>query len=246
MKRSSAFFATVFTLLFCVGTLAQAQEIQSRFLPDREYSVTIKKTLSGHDGFQEVIPVTSTRRITIVTGPHSGSGMHVTLTAYTSVQATRNNAEDVQWVFDFEAMDDGTLADVEIVSGAEPMAPELAFAMLSRTLQPVLFETAYTLERRDKDVVKFVKNAPRDGAEDFIDIEYTVDKSASEKEEGESREPMATEDSGTATFHAGDQFFLERVLNEVNRIYVAEDALGEEKNVIMRKDLRITATITER
>lgn len=246
MKRYSIVFVVLFSLLSVAGTLAHAQELQSRFLPDREYAVTIKKTLSGHDGFQEVIPVTSTRRIIIVTGAHSGSGIPVTVTVYNSIQASRNNEESIQWVFVFTAMDDGKLADVQITSGSEPIDAKLAFAMLSRNLQPVLFQTAYALERRDKDVVTFVKKAPRDGAEDFVDIEYVVDKSASEKEEGETREPMATEDSGTAVYHAGDQFFLERVLNEVNRIYVAEDAMGEEKNVIMRKDLRITATITQR
>jgi len=234
----------LFAILF--GSAADAQSLQSRFLPDRVYNIAITKTLSGNDGMQDVSPITSTQRMRIETRARSGDAIPVTLEVYSTIQQSRGNEEQLQWEFSFDAHDDGSLSDVRIISAAEPFPADLAHAVLSRQLAPVLFETAYALKTRNENRVIVGRQTPRDGAEEFVDIEYTVDRSLSEAEEGASREPMATEDSGTALFNTDDQFFTERVLHEVNRIYVAPDETGEEKNVVMRKDITITVDIDQR
>jgi len=223
--------------------MAQAQSLQSRFLPDRLYTVSLTKVLSGNNGMQDIAPITSTQRIQIETGPLQGGAIPVSMKVYSTVQKSRNNEEILQWDFHFTAQEDGVLRDIRIVSAAESFPEDLTSSILSRQLQPVLFRTVYQLKQRSKDRIVVGKQTPRDGAEDFIDIEYTVDKSLSEAEQSADREPMATEDSGTALYNAEEQFFIERVLNEVNRIYVAADDFEDEKTVIMRKDLRITVDI---
>ena len=246
MKTLTMFVSLFILTALMLGSAADAQTLQSRFLPNREYNVSITKTLSGNDGTQDVPPSTSTQRIRIETGARSGNVIPVTMEVYSTVQQSRGNEEALQWEFAFDAHDDGSLSDVRIVSAAEAFPDELAHAMLSRQLAPVLFETLYTLTQRNQDRVIIGRQSPRDGAESFVDIEYIVDKSLSEAEQGADREPMATEDSGTALFNTDDQFFTERVLNEVNRIYVAADEAGEAKNVVMRKDVVIKVDIGER
>lgn len=238
---------TLFTI-FCFSLLAtggviQAQNLQSRFMPERSYEVTITKTLSGNDGLQDIAPITSTQRMQIETGAADGGVVPVYMKVYSTVQKNRDNDEILQWDIRFIAHEDGALSDIRVESAAEPYPDDLLYALLSRQLEPVLFRTACQLKQRSKDRIVIGKQTPRDGAEDFIDIEYTIDKSLSEVEQGADREPMATEGGGTALFHRGEQFFVERVFNEVNRIYVAADDREDAKNVIMRKDLRITVDI---
>lgn len=243
MKTLSTFVSLIILTAVMLGSAADAQTLQSRFQPDRVYNVSITKTLSGNDGTQDVPPSTSTQRIRIETGARSGTVIPVTMEVYSTVQQSRGNKEVLQWEFAFDAHDDGSLSDVRIVSAAEPFPDELAHAMLSRQLAPVLFETVYALKQRNQDRVIIGRQSPRDGAESFIDIEYSIDRTLSEAEQGADREPMATEDSGTALFNTDEQFFTERVLNEINRIYVAPDENGEEKNVVMRKDVVIAVRI---
>jgi hypothetical protein len=246
MKRS---FPTIlfFTILTIIGMAAvSAQTAQSRFLPNKTYDVTIKKTLSGNDGFQDIAPNTSTQRMHIVTEVAEGGAVPVELTVYRTQQRGENATNDIDWQFRFMAMDDGTINDVTITSAVEPSDDNLAFGMLSRQLDPVLFNTSYTLRRANKDRIVVQRSAPRDGAAQFIDVDYTIDFSASELEKGANREPLATEAKGTALFKADLQFFTERKYHETTKIFVVEDASGGEKNVIMRRDLDIDVMIMER
>lgn len=208
--------------------------------------MTIKKTLSGTDGFQEIAPSTSTQRMRIVTDPESGGGIPAELTVYRTQQRGQEASDAIDWQFRFTVMSDGTIGDPRVVSAAETVDESLSLAMLSRMLDPVLFNTGITLRRANKDQILITRSTPRDGAANFMDVEYTVDFSASELEKGTSREPIATDAKGTALFNTDLQFFTERTHNETSKIFVAEDALGSEKNIVMRKDLRIEARITER
>lgn len=244
MKRMTA-ISIVAILAILSFSRADAQELRSRFLPDRIYNVSITKTLSGNDGERDISPVLSTQRMRIETGALQDGAIPVTLESYSTVQASRGNEEMLQWKFAFNAHEDGSITDVHILSSTEPFPDDLAFSVLSRELSPVLFQTVYKLQERNKDRVVIGRTAEHNGAESFVDLEYTVDKSLSELEEGESREPMATEDSGTAIFNTDSHFFLQRVLNEVNRIYVSADEMGDAKNVIMRRDVRIEVKIEE-
>ena len=235
-------WTSVFTIVFVASTTAQT--LQSRLLPDRTYAVMIKNALSGFDGFKEVIPVTSTQRIVIETGSKAGTAVPCTITIYSTVQDSRKNAETEQWKFTFLANDDGKITDVKTVSALEQLDEKIALSILSRQLGTVLFQTGYALQRRGGEDVTIQSQTPRDGAEDFVDISYKIERHEVEEKMRAHDAPMATEDSGTAVFHMGEQFFLERTFREINRIYIAEDALGEEKNVMMQKDVRVEAVIS--
>ncbi|MBE0643802.1 MAG: hypothetical protein IH600_06955 [Bacteroidetes bacterium] len=224
---------------------AMAQTTQSRFLPNKTYDVTIKKTLGGNDGFQDIAPTTSTQRMHIVTDAADGDGIPVELTVYRTQQRGEAASNDIDWQFRFTAMNDGAMGDVSVTSSAEPTESSLAFAMLSRMLDPVLFNTAYTLRKANKDRIVLGRSAPRDGAASFVDVDYMIDYSASELEQGASREPLATESKGTALFNTDLQFFIERNHHETSKIFVAQDALGDEKNVLMKKDIRIEVKVSD-
>lgn len=246
MKTCFRLFAwtAVFSVLFVASSAAQSPK--SRLLPDRTYSVVIKTTLSGFDGFKEVIPVTSSQRIVIETGGKEGTAVPVTITIYSTVQDSRKNAETEQWKFTFLANDDGEITDVRTVSALEQLDEKIAFSILSRQLDIILFQTGYALQRRGGEDFIIQSQAPRDGAEEFVDIGYKIERHEVEEKMRAHDTPMATEDSGTAVFHTGEQFFMERTFREINRIYIAEDALGEEKNVMMQKDVHVQTTITPR
>lgn len=245
MKQSVSILTLAFIVLLAAGT-AVAQETLSRFQPNKTYSVTVKKTLSGNDGFQDMPPTTSTQRVRIVTDAAAGGGIPVEVTAYRTQQRGQEASNDIDWQFRFTAMDDGTLGDVRVTSSAEQIDDNLAYAMLSRVLEPVLFETVYRLRKANKDRVVIGRSAPRDGARNFVDVDYTVDFSASEAEKGVERGPLATEAKGTALFNSDLNFFTERTHTEVSKIFVAEDALGSEKNVRMDKTLRVEVVVENR
>jgi hypothetical protein len=243
-----SFRTTLFIALVAAAgmTTASAQTAVSRLLPDKQYDVTIKKTLSGTDGFQEIAPSTSTQRMRIMTDPVSGGGIPAELTVYRTQQQGQAASDAIDWQFRFTVMADGTIDDLRVVSAAESTEESLAFAMLSRMLDPVLFNTGIALRRANKDQIVITRSTPRDGAANFVDVEYNIDFSASELEKGANREPIATDVKGTALFNTDLQFFTERTHNETSKIFVAEDALGSEKNVVMRRDLRIETHITDR
>ncbi|MFZ1728702.1 MAG: hypothetical protein WBQ23_15450 [Bacteroidota bacterium] len=246
MKRS---FQTIllFTILTIVGIAAvSAQTVQSRFLPNKTYDVTIKKTLSGNNGYQDVAPSTSTQRMHIVTEAADGNGIPVELTVYRTQQRGEAQSNDIDWQFSFTAMSDGSISDAKISSSIEPIDAKLVLGMLSRQLDAVLFNSNYTYPRGNKDRIVIGRTAPRDGAEQFADVDYTVDFSASEAEKGAGREPLTTTASGTALYNSSLQFFTERKHSEINKIFVVEDAVGSEKNVLMQKDLRIEVVIADR
>jgi hypothetical protein len=245
MKHPITIFALTLVVFLAAGT-AVAQETLSRFQPDKTYAVTVKKTLSGDDGFQDMPPTTSTQRIRIVTDAAADGGIPVEVTAYRTQQRGAEATNDIDWQFRFTAMDDGTVGDVRVTSSAESIDDNLAYAMLSRVLEPVLFETVYRLRKANKDRVVIGRVAPRDGARNFVDVDYTVDYSASEAEKGVERGPLATEAKGTALFNTDLQFFTERSYNEVSKIFIAEDALGSEKNVRMDKTLRVDVVVEDR
>lgn len=245
MKQFISILALTLIIVLAAGT-AVAQETLSRFQQNKTYAVTVKKTLSGDDGFQDLPPSTSTQRIRIVTDAAAGGGIPVEVTAYRMQQRGAEATNDIDWQFRFTAMDDGTLGDVRVTSSAESIDDNLAYAMLSRVLEPVLFETVYRLRKANKDRVVIGRIAPRDGARNFVDVDYTVDFSASEAEKGVERGPLATEAKGTALFNTDLQFFTERSYNEVSKIFIAEDALGSEKNVRMDKTLRVDVVVEDR
>jgi hypothetical protein len=232
-------------LLVAAGA-ATAQQTASRFVPDKNYTVTIKKTLSGNDGFQDLPPTTSTQRVHIVTGAAAGGGVPVEATVYRTQQRGEEASNDIDWQFRFTAMDDGSIGDLQVTSSAEAIDDNLAFAMLSRMMEPVLFHTVYSLRKANKDRVVLGTARPRDGARNYIDVEYTVDFSASEADKTVERGPLATEARGTALFNTDLQFFTERTHNEVSRIFIAEDALGSEKNVRMDRTVRVEVVVGDR
>ena len=168
------------------------------------------------------------------------------VTAYRVQQRGEDATQDIDWQFRFTAAADGALGDVRVTSSAEPIDDNLGYAMLSRVLEPVLFETAYHLRKANKNRIVIGRAAPRDGAPDFVDVDYTIDFSASEAEPGVERGPLATEAKGTALFNAALQFFTERTYNEVSKIFIAEDALGSEKRVRMDKTLRVDVSVEDR
>ncbi len=246
MKLALRITLFIAIIVIAVTTAASAQTAVSRLLPDRQYDVTIRKTISGTDGFQEVAATTSTQRMRIVTDKMSGGGIPVELTVYRTQQQAQAASDAIDWQFRFTVMADGAIGDVRAVTAAESTDESLAFAMLSRMLDPVLFNTGITLRRANKDLIVITRSTPRDGAAEFVDVDYTIDFSASELEKGANREPIATDAKGTALFNTDLQFFTERTHNETSKIFVAEDALGSEKNIVMRRDLRIETSITER
>ncbi|MBR9978253.1 MAG: hypothetical protein KFH87_09210, partial [Bacteroidetes bacterium] len=150
----------------------------------------------------------------------------------------------VDWSFRFVAADDGAIGDLTVTSAAEEVSEGLAFAMLSRVLDPVLFKTAYALRRANQDRIILGSGTPRDGAEEFIDFDYTIDVSETERQR--EAMPLATEMEGTVVYNSAEQFFVERMQKETNRIYIAEDEMGDEKNITMRKEVSVTVRITER
>ena len=230
---------SVFTLLafvLCVATLS-AQDVRSRFLPDKVYTVTIKKTLAGNDGFQDIPPSTSTQRMRIETGPAANGGIPVDLTIFRTQQRGEEQSDAVDWRFTFTAMNDGAIGDARVVSSAEQMDNEFAYAMVSRMLEPVLFHTTLTLKEANKNRTVIGKTVARPGATDFIDVEYTIDFSASEAERGVAGGPLTAEARGTALFNAALSFFTERKHTEVSKIFIAEDALGAENNLRMDRTL---------
>lgn len=235
----------VLALLFSFSMELAAQTPQSRFLPERNYSVRITQTLSGFDGFQEVIPVTNAQRILIETGEKVGDAIPVTMTVFTARQDDAVREEGEQWKFSFTAGDDGSIADVQVLSSEEQLDEAVATAILTRQLEQVLFRSMYNLEA-GKLKASIESQAPRDGAEEFIDVTYSLDRSAIEERMRAEDAPMLTEDTGTAVFHTGEQFFIERTLDEVNRIHVDMDDYGDAKDVVMNKDLRVAVTITTR
>ena len=238
----------VFIALVAAAGLASAsaQTTQSRFLPNKTYDVVIKKTLGGNDGFQDIAPTTSTQRMHIVTGVAEGGGIPVELTVYRTQQRGEAASNDIDWQFRFTAANDGAIGDVSVTSSAEPTESSLAFAMLSRMLEQVLFNTDYNLRKANKDQIVVGRSAPRDGAASFVDVDYTIDRSATEAEESATSASLKTESRGTALFNTDLQFFTERSLSETSRIFVAQDALGDEKNVVMQKDLRIEVQVKDR
>lgn len=243
------FFRTIALSLIVVLVTAgamTAQDAASRFQPEKTYTVTIKKTLSGNDGFQDLPPTTSTQRMRIVTEAETGGGIPVEVTVYRTQQRGMEASNDIDWQFRFTALNSGAIGDVQVTSSVEPIDDNLAFAMLSRMLDPVLFNTAYVLRKANEDRIVLGRTAPRDGAANFVDVDYTIDFSASEAARGADREPMATEARGTALFNTDLTFFTERTHNEVSKIFVAEDALGSEKNVRMDKTLRVEVSVAGR
>ncbi len=238
----------LFIVLIAVAGIvsATAQTTQSRFLPNKTYDATIKKTLGGNDGFQDIAPTTSTQRMRIVTDAADGDGIPVELTVYRTQQRGEAATNDIDWQFRFNAMNDGAIGDVTVTSSTEPTESSLAFAMLSRMLDQVLFSTDYALRKANKDRIVIGRSAARDGADSFVDVDYTIDNSTSELEQGANRETLATESKGTALFNTDLQFFTERNHSETSKIFVAQDALGDEKNVVMQKDLRIEVKVADR
>ncbi|MDT8323882.1 MAG: hypothetical protein RRA94_07230 [Bacteroidota bacterium] len=245
MKRTLTVFPFLLFLIAVPWKDAAAQATKSRFLPERSYSVSIKQTLSGFDGFQDVIPVTNTQRMRIETGEKTGGGVPVTLTVFTAQSGDAAREEREQWKFRFTAGDDGSISDVQTLSALEELDEGVATAILTRQLEQVLFHSVYALSA-GKLKASIESEIPRDGAEDFVDVTYTLDRSEIEERMRAEDAPMVTEDSGTAVFHTGEQFFIERRLDEVNRIHVDMDDYGEAKDVVMNKDLRISVTISPR
>jgi len=244
MKRA-LIYVPVFALLFSLATDVAGQTVQSRFLPERTYTVRISQTLGGFDGFQEVIPVTNTQRMLIETGTEDGGAIPVTMTVFTSRHGDDVREEKEQWKFRFIASDDGSISGVQVLSSSEQLDESIATAILTRQLEQVLFHSMYDLTA-GKLKANIESQTPRDGAEDFIDVTYSLDRSAIEERMRAEDAPMLTEDTGTAVFHAGEQFYIERMLDEVNRIHVDMDDFGDAKDVVMNKDLRVTVTISPR
>lgn len=245
MKRVLIIFPLLILFALSPWSDAAAQPLKSRFLPERSYSVLLKQTLSGFDGFQEVIPVTNTQRILIETEERDGEEIPATITVFAARQDDASRPESEQWKFRFTAHDDGSITDVQTLSSLEQLDESIASAILTRQLEQVLFHSVYAL-KAGKLKVSIESQTPRDGAEEFVDVTYAIDRSEIEERMRAEDAPMVTEDSGTAVFHSGEQFFIERALNEVNRIHVAMDEHGDAKDVVMNKDLRITVTITPR
>lgn len=233
--------APVLTLAICLLTAASltAQDVRARFQPDKVYTITIKKTLAGNDGFQDIPPSTSTQRMRIETGAMTDGGIPVDLTIFRTQQRGEEQSDAVDWRFGFTAMNDGAIGDARVVSSAEQMDDAFAYAMVSRMLEPVLFHTSYALKEANKNRVVLGTIAPRAGAPDFIDVDYTIDFSASEAKRGVAEGPLSAEARGTALFNATLSFFTERTHTEVSKIFIAEDALGAEKNLRMDRTLKI-------
>ena len=246
MKLSRSFLIAVCAGMIGLFSVTAAQTLQSRFLPDRQYTVVIKKTLSGFDGVQEVVPVTSTQRVTMETGSHDGNGVPVTMTIYTTVQASRQNEEREQWKFAFTANDNGSIDDIQTMSTLEDLDAKVAFSILSRQLDKIFFQSVYDLMGKERSTVRVLSQQPRDGAEEFVDLEYEIERKAMAERLRADGAPMVTEDKGVAVFHTGDQCYLERTLTEVNRIDVPMDEYGDAKNIVMNSEDRITVTVTAR
>lgn len=236
-------FFAVLTLLPMSFLQAQTQ-VESRFLPERTYDVTISNTTEGTDGVQNVPTHTSTQRIHIETGTAMAAGIPVEMTVYRLQQDNDAVTNEIDWAFRFVAADDGAIGDLTVTSAAEEVSEGLAFAMLSRVLDPVLFQTAYALRRANQDRIILGSGTPRDGAEDVIDFDYTIDVSETERQR--EAMPLATEMEGTVVYNAAEQFFVERMQKETNRIYIVADEMGDEKNITMKKEIQVSVQITER
>ncbi|MCB2206607.1 hypothetical protein KQI65_17840 [bacterium] len=236
----------VLCLMFAVGAVAHAQELQSHFLPERSYNVTIKQTLSGFDGFQDVVPVTNVQRVRIETDARDGDAIPVRATFFMTHQSGGEDVELEQWKFAFMAHDDGTISDVQTLSALEELDPAVAAKILGRQLGRILFRPAYALEGLEKAEVTITSQTPREGADNFIDLTYTMRRDAVNERLRSAEAPMKTEDTGTAVFNTDDAMFLDRSHKEVSRIHVDMDDYGEAKDVVMNKDLTITISVSPR
>jgi hypothetical protein len=236
-------FVVVMTLI-PISLLPAQTEVESRFLPEKKYDVTIRSTMDGSDGVVNVPTHTSTQRMHIETGAETSAGIPVEMTVYRIQQDNEAATDQVEWTFRFVAAADGAIGDLTVASAAEESTESLAFAMLSRMLDPVLFKTDYALRRANQDRIILGNGTPRDGAGEFIDFDYTVDVSETERQR--EAMPLATDIDGTALYNTAEQFFVERTQKETNRIYIAADEMGDEKNITMRKETSVTVRIADR
>ncbi len=231
-------------ILLALAASSQAQtEIASRFLPNKEYSITLSKALSGNDGYRDVVPSSNTQRYVIRTGALDGSSFPVEMTVFTPLQSGISaQTERVDWDITFTASQEGEISDVEIKSSTESMQQSLAKSILDRHLGDLLFAPVYKLELgRNAGKAMVERAVRRDGTGELYDVTYVVDL----PELKETGAPMAQQAGGHGVFDAQLGFFTELVKKEMSKIFVYEDAKGEENHIVMHKDTSVITVIRD-
>jgi hypothetical protein len=232
-------------LLFSICTaFSHAQvDISSRFLPDKEYLLTVTQTVTGHDGEKDVAPGGTSQLYTIRTGAASGGAMPVSMTVHTPRQLTQgDDAVRVEWEFTFTIHDDDSFGTIALRSAGESGDATLVTSVLHRNLSTLLFAPPYKLESGRNTGTPIVERAvPRDGAGELYDVTYVLEMPQLK----ETGSPMTQHAGGHGLFDAQLGFFTEFVRLERSTIYVYEDALGDGKQIVIERETRITAEIRD-
>ena len=232
--------AILLLVIMTSGILAAQEAPKARLLPNKQYRVIVKKTLAGNDGFREIIPNASIQTVIIETGSPDASGIPATLTANRDVPAEQSDASpSADWVFRFAIAPDGALTDVSVVSGEEQISEKLAYGLLSKYLGAVLFSTEYKLKDGTLPNITLAERGESGGA---VTFKYTVPQNSERTAGGQ---PIVANIKGDAHYDTALGMYTRRTVKQEDRIYVAEDAVGEEKEVIMRRDITYEVTVSD-
>lgn len=234
-------FISFFALLVAVAPVLWAQSAPvARLQPEKAYRATVVKTLAGNDGFREIIPSTNEQIITVETEEQGASGVPAVLTVFRASDEGQASSGETDWRFRFTIAPDGDLREITVLDAQEPLSESIAYAMLSKHLAQLLFVTDYRLKEGTLPNVTIMERGEADGA---VTFKYTI---AQNEERSAGGQPISASVKGNAKYDSALGLYTQRLLKHEDRIYVAEDAIGEEKEVVMRRDLSISVSVTDR
>ncbi|MDH7515797.1 MAG: hypothetical protein QHI48_07990 [Bacteroidota bacterium] len=251
MKRILPYTLAILFAAVAVSRPAQAQQekVSAKLLPERVYTVLIKKSYAGNDGFREIVPQVSEQTVRIETEKAGASGMPAVLIAErprrVDEKTGRLGERRREWEIHFTVKPDGDIGDISAASSDDGEAPEpLAKSVLLSHLDAVLFLSGYPIDRKGKP--RTIVTSSRDDGNGFVVVEYRLeDESGLERYPG-AGEGTVTTAGGTALFSRADEFFTSRRHESVTTVHLIDNATGESRTVTMSETTLTETTIAKK
>ena len=242
-----AFSLFLLAVLLCDSLPAQQSADsypQARLLPGKLYSVTIKRSYGGNNGYREQIPNLTTQQVTIVTAP-AGENISIDMTVYPPVRVEdrRENIAPAtpQWTFHCALTPDGTVRDLAGLSDEGELPMSLVSGIFARQLDEILFRHGYALEVKGKRDVTISGAEPRGEGDVMLRYAAAIHPGVS----GDA-EPVSVTIEGTALFDARSRCFNERRHMEQQLSTVVEGLLKEQESVQLSLTTTIFVSVTDK
>lgn len=236
----------LFLALACYAAAASAQSLEtpySELLPERQYTVTITKSIAGNDGFKEMLPRTTTQTVIIETGALASGSLPVMFSVYPTHSADAQGSMDAtarpEWSLLFSLNSNLDVRDIVSKSSEGDVPPVVLRSILMRQLGPILFHTRIAVERKPPVSVEVVTVAPAPDRPAATALTYKLHYQAPDT----PQEPTAIVSSGgTALYDTAEQFYIERRLEERSEMYVGDTGVGTEQRVIRMDETTVFKT----